>query len=268
MSENLTASRPMRSVIMVSVRDDSYLPLAYRWLYKHHVPESISQFSPYVTKYATYRALPLPPGAEDFGAYNWIMTEHYWLIDPFNNSGTCMPDGLSFAESFDAAYLEATRQPTGGPLRGHEWQGSREGYHPTVFAFLPVFWEEDYKGCGRTIEDGANFRWLLALKYPAGVSETEGEVWFREVFAPAVAACPEVTRFVSSRVLAAPKTGPFKRVAEIWFENSRGWEATARRLRESLLPGLEPYRDLVSVFLLDRPESDHLRQYCGYISTR
>lgn len=273
-----TQARPMRSILMVSVKDDSCLPKAYRWLYEHHVPESISQFAPYVTQYATYRALPLPEGAKDFGAYNWIMTEHYWLMNPFNTSKTATPDGLSFSESYNEEYLRITCQPTGGELRPSEWQGSPNGYHPTVFAFLPVFWEKDYKGAGRTIEDGPNFRWLIALKYPEGVSMEEGDKWLEDEFIAKLVAMPEVTRCMSSKVLETPRVGPFQRVMEVWFEDSHKWEDAMKKLRGQLVkpqwatymsfPFLEPYNDINSIYLMDRPESNHLQQYKGYIYTR
>ncbi|WP_052364904.1 hypothetical protein [Halotalea alkalilenta] len=270
--------QPMRSFIMVSVRDDSDLPAAYRWLYKYHVPDSISQFAPYVTKYATYRALPLPKDAEDFGTYNWIMTEHYWLLNPFHTSATAAPNGLAFKEYSTDDYMRITRQPTGGDLRPSQWVGTREGYHPTVFAFAPVFWEDDFKGSDRTIEDGPNYRWLTLFKYPEGVTQEEGDKWFREQLAPQIAGLPEVTRFLSSRVLAEPKTGPFQRVAEIWFSDSKQWEQAMAELggrvakpawaKWDKFPYMEPYKDFVGEFLLDRPESDHLQQYKGYVSTR
>jgi len=270
--------QPMRSFIMVSVRDDSDLPLAYRWLYKFHVPDSISQFAPYVSKYATYRALPLPKNGEDYGTYNWIMTEHYWLINPFNSSASAAPNGLAFKETYSKEYMEITRQPTDGDLRPSHWVGSREGYHPTVFAFAPLFWEDDFKGSERTIEDGANYRWLIAFKYPDGVTQEQGDKWFKEVFAPEMAKLPEVNRVLSSRVLNSPRVSPFQRVAEIWFDNSKQWEKAMTVAKTKIakpswanygsFPYMEPYKDFVGEFLLDKPESDHLQQYKGYISTR
>ncbi|WP_143169432.1 acetyl-CoA hydrolase [Vibrio quintilis] len=272
------AFQPMRSFILVSVRDDSDLPAAYRWLYKYHVPDSISQFAPYVTKYATYRALPVPPEGKDYGTYNWIMTEHYWLINPFNTSNSAAPNGLAFKETFDPEYMRITRQPTDGDLRPTHWVGSREGYHPTVFAFAPLFWEEDYKGSDRTIEDGPNYRWLIVFKYPKGVTVEQGDKWFRQAFIPALAKRPEVNRILSSHILSQPHTSPFQRVAEIWFDNSKQWQKAMTAVSQSVakpdwavydkFPYLEPYKDFVGEFLLDHPESDHLQQYQGYISTR
>ncbi len=271
----IPAWQPMRSVLMVSVRDDSDLPLAYRWLYKYHVSDSISQFTPYVTKYCTYRALPLSASAENFGTYNFIMTEHYWLIDPFN--GSDVPMGVAFAETFNDEYLTITRQPTGMGLRPTGWTGSREGYHPTVFAFLPLFWEHEFKG-PRSIEDGPNYRWQFTVAYPKGVSRAEGDAWFHDEFMAAFCALPQVTRALSSPVLDSPRKSPFHRLGEIWFENSREWEAAIAEVADKVkrpdwatydtFPYFEPYKDFVGIFLLDRPESDHLQQFRGYGTTR
>ena len=276
--QNAVQVEPMRSVIMVAVRDDSDLPAAYRWLYKYHVPESISQFEPYVTKYSTYRALPLPKGAEEFGTYNWIMTEHYWLINPFSTSKSANSDGIAFAETYSKEYLEITRQPTQGDLRPANWLGSQAGYHPTVFAFLPMFWEDDIKGKTRTPEDGPNYRWMIAFRYPEGVSQEEGDKWFRDSFATELAKLPEVNRIISSRVLNTPRVSPFQRVVEIWFDNSKQWEKAISEVKGKLqkpswakydkFPYMEPYKDFVGEFLLDKPESDHLTQYRGYNTTR
>jgi hypothetical protein len=269
---------PMRSVIMNCVRDDSDLPAAYRWLYKYHVADSISQFSPYVTKYATYRALPVPPDGLDYGTYNWIMTEHYWLINPFENINSNMPKGLSFTEYWPDDFLEITNQPPTSSLRERKWMGTKDGYHPIVFAFLPIFWELDFKGSERTIEDGPNFRWQIVFKYPEGVSEKEGDSWFIDELAPQIVELPEVNRFMSSKVLNNPRTSPFHRVAEIWFDNSKMWHKEIVENKDkfkkpkwakySEFPYMEPFADFVGVFLLDRPESDHLTQYRGYITNR
>ncbi len=268
----------MRSIIMVNVKDYSYLPEAYWWLYKYHVPESMSQFSPYVTKYSTYRALPLPKGAEKFGSYNWIMTEHYWLINPFNTSKDNTPSGIAFKESYSKRYMEITCQPTDDGLRPEKWMGSQTGYHPTVFAFIPSFWENDFKGSNYTTEDGPVFRWLVAFKYPDNVSQTEGDKWFSEVMAPEIARCPDVLRVLSSKVLKEPKTGPFQRVMEVWFKDSHKWEETMDKLETAvqkpdwseykLFPYMEPYKDFVGIFLMETPESNHLEQYKGWQTTR
>ena len=52
--------RPMRSVIYVDVCREEYRHRLQHWLYGHHIQDSISNFGPYVTKYAFYNALPVP----------------------------------------------------------------------------------------------------------------------------------------------------------------------------------------------------------------
>jgi len=269
--------RPMRSFILQNFRSDNDRPAIWRWLYKQHVPESISQFMPYCTKYCTYHALPLPEGALDFGTYNGMMTEHYWLFDIFQK-GKGHAGGLAFGEEFPEDFMERTSQPPSNELRQSGWQGSREGYHPIVFSFAPVFWEDDFKGTGRLTDEGPNFRWLFLLKYPEGVWTDEGETWFKEVFVPQVCATPGVNRFISSRLLDEPRINPFLRVCEIWFDDSEGWrKAMVERAGDynrppwatwGKFPFLEPFKDIVGVFILDRPDSDHLQQWRGYITTR
>src|SRR6056297_3496465 len=107
----IPAYTPMRSFILNHVRSDNDRPKAFRWLYKQHVPESISQFMPYCSKYATYHALPLAEGAEQFGTYNWIMTEHYWNINIFQEKNTGHPRGLAFFEAYPDDFMEITCQP-------------------------------------------------------------------------------------------------------------------------------------------------------------
>ena len=270
--------RPMRSFIVMSVRSENDLPRVWRWLYKQHVPESISQFMPYCTKYATYHAQPLPEGARDFGSYNCMMTEHYWLFNIFQSQGTGMPRGLAFGEEYPEDFMEITCQPPSKVLRQSGWQGSRDGYHPIVFSFAPIFWEDDFKGEGRLTDAGPNYRWLFFLKYPDGVSIDEGDTWFKEVFAPEICANPEVNRMISSRQLDDPRINPFQRIVEVWFDDSEGWrKAIAEKAGPYTKPAwatwdrapfLEPYKDFVGIFILDRPDSDHLQQWRGYITTR
>ena len=45
----------MRSLISVGLAKEEYRPRLEEWLYKYHVPESISKFSPYCSKYAFYQ---------------------------------------------------------------------------------------------------------------------------------------------------------------------------------------------------------------------
>ncbi len=270
--------RPMRSFILNNVRSDNDRPKAFRWLYKQHIPESISQFKPYCTKYATYHALPLPKDAENYGTYNWIMTEHYWNINIFQDKNTGHGRGLAFTEAYPDNFMEITCQPPSDVLRQAGWQGSKDGYHPIVFCFAPIFWEDDFKGAERMTDDGANFRWLFFLNYPDGVTQEEGDTWFKEVFAKEAAEMPEVIRFMSSKVLDEPRINPFNRVVELWFDDSNAWHRAmvenAHKFTkpawatEDQFPFIEAYKNITGIFIMDRPDSDHLEQWRGYITTR
>ena len=71
----------MRSLIYVGLAKEEYRPKLMDWLYRHHIPDSISTFGPYCTKYAFYQAYPTPNEGERFGARKMQLTEHYWLVD-------------------------------------------------------------------------------------------------------------------------------------------------------------------------------------------
>ena len=47
-------------------------------------------------------------------------------------------------------------------------------------------WKDDYKGKGRTLDDGPNYRWQFVVQWP-------DEKWFNEVFVPYFQNRPEVT---------------------------------------------------------------------------
>ena len=180
---------PVRSLIYVDLAHEDYRIKLENWLYRYHVPDSISQFGPYVSKYAFYPALPTPPGGERFGTVRMQMTEHYWLANPndvafagdhhkvlteffptdvlvWQNN---IPDyGHSHSiDKSDELNLEGDKARS---VKGNEEAGTV----PFIFAFVPVWWEEDFKGEGRTVEDGPNYRWQFMVRYPEGVSKEDG----------------------------------------------------------------------------------------------
>ncbi|OJT81393.1 acetyl-CoA hydrolase, partial [Clostridioides difficile] len=70
-----------------------------------------------------------------------------------------------------------------------------------IFAFVPINWEEDFRGKGRTVQDGPNYRWQFMIKYPDGISKEEGEKWFYDEVVPYFTNCCYVNRFVSSKIM-------------------------------------------------------------------
>lgn len=274
----------MRSLIYVGLAKEEYRHRLEEWLYKYHVPEGISKFVPYCNKYAFYQCYPTPPEGDRFGHRKMQLTEHYWLVDEhlpemanniFNEYMPmdvlrwqgCIPDVESEETHANAATGDAGRAVGGGE------------YPPFIFTFIPINWEEDFKGASRTPEDGPNYRWQFMIQYPAGVSKEDGERWFYEQVVPYFQGSKYVNRFVSSKVkvnYGAP-SAQFDRVCELWFEGPEEWykaavaECTIAKpewAEQEKFPYLKPQFNIASIFVGDRTTSDNLSQYRGYITMR
>lgn len=281
---------PMRSLIYVDVAKEDYRPNLQRWLYKTHIPDSIAQFEPYVTKYAFYPSFPMPPEGERFGYAKMQLTEHHWLVSDLDPrlgikaiAETFPPEVLVWQGNMPEAALEAMKNGHGpgdaeGDIGNEARKTDMEGAHPFIFAFLPMWWEEDIKGRGRTIEDGANYRWNFVIGYPEGCTEEEGEKWFYEEMLPIFKDAPEVTRILTSKVKRDINNCVMHRAVEIWFENQSGWykvavEATKNMRKPSWaqqdqFPFFKPYHNICSVCVADFTMSNNLKNYHGYMPMR
>jgi hypothetical protein len=272
---------PMRSLIYVDVVKEDYRHLLKHWLYRHHISDSISQFGPYVTKYAFYPALPTPPEGERFGTCRMQLTEHYWTVNPF----TAEFKNKAFTEYFPIDVLKwqgnvPDAEDLAANLEGDEARatGGNNGCPPFIFAFVPICWEEDFKGSNRTVEDGPNYRWQFVMKYPEGVSLEEGDKWFHEEVVPKFQAMPEVLRILSSKVIQNVNGCPFQRAVEMWFNNPSSWHKAAVENAKEIkkpewatsdaFPYLKAKFEFASLFLTDIAESDNFSQYRGYITMR
>ncbi|MCH3916794.1 MAG: acetyl-CoA hydrolase [Spirochaetia bacterium] len=269
----------MRSLIYVDVVKEEYRVKLQHWLYAHHIPESISHFSPYVTKYAFYNALPSPDKEERFGTVRMQMTEHYWLVDENLPEMACRT--LKEYFPIDVLKWQGT-VPEDTPeenLTGDEARRSGKGTaHPFVFAFVPVCWENDLKGKGRTIEDGPNYRWQFMLSYPEGTTKQEGDKWFFDEVIPYFQKSNKANRILSSSVRQEIDNCPYSRVTEIWFDGPEEWKAVAvdgsKCIRKpewaqtTSFPYLHPFLNFTGIFLADYVSSDNLTQYHGYLTLR
>ena len=217
--------RPMRSVIYVDVCREEYRHRLQHWLYGHHIQDSISNFGPYVTKYAFYNALPVPPEGERFGTRRMQMTEHYWLVNEMEPEmrnkaiAEYMPMDVLRWQGCVPDTDETPHENLDGDV-GRSIGGDN-GCPPFVFAHVPISWEEDFKGKGRMVCDGPNYRWQFVIQYPDGVSEEEGERWFHEEIVPYFQARPEVNRFLSSRIYHDVVGCTFHRLVELWFDGPK-----------------------------------------------
>ena len=280
--------QPMRSLIYVDVVKEDYRHMLKHWLYYHHVPESMAQFGPYVSKYAFYPALPTPPEGDRFGAHRMQLTEHYWLVNPMESSfknkalSEFFPlDVLKWQGNIpDDEIVQILEDEETTKLGGDDARttGGNNGCPPFIFAFVPICWEEDFKGANRTIEDGPNYRWQFVMKYPDGVSIEEGDKWFYEEVIPKFQAMPDVLRMLSSKIIQEINECPYQRVVEMWFNCPSAWHRSAvvnaKEIKKpswakcDQFPYLQPKFEISSLFLTDTAESDNFTQYRGYIPMR
>ena len=271
---------PMRSLIYVDLAKEQYRHRLQNWLYRHHIPDSISQFGPYVTKYAFYNALPTPPEGERFGTIKMQLKEHYWTINPMQE---CLKN-KALTEYFPLDVLKWQRTiPDDDQEMNMEGDDARatggdNGMPPFIFAFVPVWWEEDFKGKEKTVNDGPNYRWQFVMKYPEGVNPVDGDKWFYEEMIPTFKDMPEVTRILTSKIIQSINGCSFHRVVEMWFAGPEEWEVAAVEKAKfikkpewaqyDVFPYLKPNFEIASLFLTDMATSDNYTQYRGYITMR
>lgn len=273
--------QPLRSLIYVDCVKEEYRHKLQHWLYYYHAPESIAKFEPWVTKYAFYNALPTPPQGERFGTYRMQLTEHYWMVNPMSQES--LVNSLNEYFPIDAMIWQGTlpenAKEDGFMADGEAARasGGDNGCPPFIFAFLPIFWEQDLKGAGRTMVDGPNYRWQFLVSYPEGHKE-DGDQWMMNEILPAFAAMPEVTRMMTSKVKKEINNCHMDCCVEMWFDGPEEWYHCAVENAASFkkpewaeydnFPYLRPQFQFASLFLTDIATSDNLKQYRGYLPMR
>jgi hypothetical protein len=260
----------IRSYLLVNLTSLNYLPMMERWFYRDKVMETISQLGPMLYRYVTYRAVPPPEEAMSYGYYNWRMIEQWWHNSPFRKG---LDYGSALSDDWPPHYNEAVG------ISGVIGRERREWKMPApAFIFVPARPTEDFKGAGLSLADGNNLRWLMILRYPEGVSREEGDDWYINTHSKEVCEQSGLKRFFSFHAVEPSSiVGPWARVSELWYENHDAWR---KAVIESPLqytkppwstsgkyPFLRPGIDFVSMFLLERPECDFLREYRGYTVT-
>lgn len=271
-----------RSLIYVNCAKEQYRVKLNHWLYYHHVPESISQFAPYVSKYCYYNALPVPSEGERFGTNNFQLTEHYWLI----NHLSAPFEVKTYSEFFPPEALVWQGNLPESALGGDSFCGDdaratgrdEEGGTPFIFAFVPVSWEEDLKGQGRTMEQGPNYRWQFMVRYPEGVSEEEGDRWLMDEILPVFVGRDEVRRVLTSQIIREVNDFIFHRVVEVWFEGPDQWHDVCVKSGADFpkptwaqcdtFPYLKPFHYFSGIFLADNITFDHYSSYRGFLTMR
>ncbi|OFW60396.1 MAG: hypothetical protein A2133_02725 [Actinobacteria bacterium RBG_16_64_13] len=241
----------IKTIILHHLLDMNDLPAAERWFYRYHIPEVLRNRP---VSYLSYRAVPAPPGAEDYGAFNYKIHEN-----------------VSMGEGETPLGL-ISMTPEVVPLR-------------VIMVNVPATPTEDFKGRELSLDDKTILRWVTVFRYPEGVSVDRGDNWYVNVHAPEVMRQPGLTRFFSYRVLpsaAAVRKGvsrflhpesqissDWHRVSEQWYENSNGWVESIIKsppayskpswAKHDKYPFFEPGVDFAGMFILERPTDDWLK---------
>jgi hypothetical protein len=251
----------IRSIVVHDIPADSVAAME-RWYHRVHAAEIVRRYGPWLARHESYVPVTPPPEAAGFGVFNWRVTDGWWR-----------------------------ELPSPGP------QGTLCFTPPPVWpqvatCFIPAQPTNDFLGSDRLPEERACFRWHVLLRYPEGVSADEGERWFAETHAPELCELPGLRRFFSYRVIDEPLRLPgvwrdggapppetvqheWHRLSELWFDSCTDWRAavvaSAARLTPPAwatrpgYPFVEPGRDFVSSFLLERPTDEFLRDLRGYL---
>ena len=241
----------IKSIIFHHLLDMNDLPAAERWFYRYHIPE-VMRNRP--VSYLSFRAVPPPPGAEDYGYFNYKIHENVMLGD----------------QEASLALLSMT--PEVAPLR-------------VIMVNVPVAPTDDFLGRGSSLDDRTILRWVTVFRYPPGVGIEEGDDWYVNVHAPEVMRQQGLTRFFSYKVIPSPVSvrrgsstflhprsevsSDWHRVSEQWYENANGWVDSVITSPPAYTappwaayhryPFFEPGVDFASTLILERPTDDWLR---------
>jgi len=250
----------LKSVVMHDI-PINHIASMERWYYRDHAPEINRRFGPWLARHDSYLPVDAPVDARAAGFYNWRVTEGYWREMPATG-----PRG-------NLAFTVPPAEPR------------------VAVAFVPAQPTEDFMGGALQPHERAVLRWYVLTRYPEGVSERDGENWFIDRHGRELPQLPGVYRAFSTRVHQQPVglpgewppqarphagkvLGKWDRLSELWFETFDDWRAfmaAAAGLKPpawataSAYPFVRPHSELVSSFLLERPNDEFWRDARGYL---
>lgn len=216
-----------------------------RWYITYHAPQVHRAYRAWQRDYISFRSyLPAPEAVQSFGVKFGRMTEiHFDSLAQFRESRI---------NSLYGGELDSFTPPPGG------WRGNR--LFRTWTATIPVNPDTLYVSLATPPKETPYLRWIVFFRYPPSITATDGDAWFDQSFAKAVAALPGVKRF--GRYNAVSDRAGYPRAIEIWFEDYAAWKsaflAPAAKLpatpwsSDGLLAGS------VSMFVGENPDIDFL----------
>lgn len=264
----------IKGVLLSNIQDLSQAPYMNRFVHRIHFPDTISIYGPILRAWNIYRsetsAMPLSKETLDaYGAYNWTVVELHFSENPYAAGQGLSSAGAALEEYFPPDYNRRMGLPEQKRLkRTAGWPGDAQ-VRPNAMIHIPLRPTECFTGEGIRFADGPFLRWVQLLRCPESVTEAEFDDWYIHTHAPEVAAMPHLKRFVSYRRLPG-LPGPFYRLSELWFANAADWQQDVLLnpppltrpgwSRYGEYPFLEPFREFVSTFILERPTHNMLRE--------
>ncbi len=213
-----------------------------RWYRTTHSREAMLFVGPWLRRYWAYRGFDAPAETNVVGASRYRLTEMWYGNAAERREGT------------SAWYpLSPPPRTMADPTRTRITQ-----------IWVPAVPDERYKD-GWPREQPEYLRWVFFMRYPAGVDEAAGEAWFRDHFAPSLAADPAVKRFVCARSVDPPADQrSWRRMCEVWFDDYPAWKAAVLDKAHPPAPwkAAFPYVQMMSIFTSQAPDMDFLRD--GY----
>ena len=219
------------------------------WYFRHHAPECVRFFGPWLRRYETYRAKQVPAEVDRFNPYRGRYTELWY-------------DSVE-------AWREAA--PYTRPYTQAPWGGSNSGLasaaRPMATIIIPAMPTDDFlRKKEPTPEERPFLRWVFLMRYPDGVALEDGEKWYLNVHTQEAKQMPGLLRYISYKAIKdSPIKTPWVRMTELWFKD---YDAFRKATFESGIKYTAPawakenqrWLEVVSSFIGYEPEVDFLRE--------
>ncbi|MCK6420793.1 MAG: hypothetical protein L6Q73_07780 [Aquabacterium sp.] len=249
----------LKSIVMHDIAME-HVAAMERWYWREHAPEINRRFGPWLVRHDSYLPVDAPPDARGAGYFNWRVTEGWWREMP---------------EPGPRGNLAFSVPP--------QWPRVAAGF----FAAQPT---DDFVGADVQPGERQVLRWTTLSAYPAGVLPAEGERWFLETLVPQLVRAGGAWRIFSTLAHKQPLPLPgewpagrrpppesvlhhWDRLTELWFETFADWRQWMREVAPTLTPPpwatqtafpfVQPGRDFVGTFLLERPTDEFARDARG-----
>lgn len=264
---------PTFKMIIIGGMTVDDLPYWHRWLLREHAAETQSWLGPWLERYVRYQAVMPPadlvPDLVRMGSYTSGVTMHV-----YNDYPPTPQTQWGMVGMIPNAWMKKTQTP--GEAYGKAGTPAEERPKTeSTFCYTPFVPTEDFMGGDLNPWETSILRWITCFKYPKGVSRDEGDDWYINVHAPEVMKQKGLIRLFSYRTMDWPGESLWHRVTELWYPNYAAWRTAVVEEPPTYTkpawatydqyPFVEPNRDMLGSFILERPTHDLLRENLIYI---